>query len=68
MTGQWRILIRREKPARPWFDYQLVSKKEVEEIVCGTGGKIKQVIESKGPALELVIVKVLTGKFGERSG
>jgi SAM-dependent methyltransferase len=68
MPGQLRIRIRHGNLIGPWFDYLLASKKEVEEIVAGTGWKIKKVIESKGPSYALVIEKQITCRYGERSG
>ena len=37
MGGQVRIRIRYKDYATPWFDYLLVSKKELAEILDGTG-------------------------------
>ncbi len=45
--GQLRIRIRYKKYCTPWFDYLLVSKKEMREIVDGTGWKLRRLISAK---------------------
>lgn len=57
MPGQLRIRIRHGDLIGPWFDYLLASKKEVKQIVDGTGWKISRFIESTGPAYAVVIEK-----------
>jgi len=47
MSGQLRIRIRFKKFTTPWFDYLLVSKDEMENILQDTGWKIKQYIDSE---------------------
>ena len=56
MGGQVRIRVRFEKYATPWFDYLFVSKEEMEEILKGTGWKVKQFIDS-GNALYIAIIE-----------
>jgi len=46
MGGQLRIRIRFRKYVGRWFDYLIVSKKEMKEILKGTGWKIKEFIDS----------------------
>ena len=46
MAGQLRIRIRFRKCVGRWFDYLIVSKKEMKEILKGTGWKIKEFIDS----------------------
>ncbi len=46
--GQIRIRIRYEKYTTPWFDYLLVSPKEMKQILNGTGWKIRRFISSRG--------------------
>ena len=46
MSGQARIRIRSGKYATKWYDYLMVSKKELEEILRGTGWKVKEFIDS----------------------
>lgn len=47
MPGQVRMRIRYRKYATPWFDYLLVSPKEMENILRGTGWRIKRLLRSK---------------------
>jgi len=56
MGGQVRIRVRFGKYATPWFDYLLVSKEEMEEILKGTGWKVKKYIDS-GNALYIAIIE-----------
>lgn len=46
MSGQLKIRIRYRKYATPWFDYLIVSKDEMQEILEGTGWKVKEFIDS----------------------
>jgi len=59
MSGQLRIRIRHENIVGEWFDYLLVSCKEMKEILAGTGWRIAKILaEGKGPRYTAVIVKV----------
>lgn len=57
MSGQLRIRIRYNKSITPYFDYLLVSKKEMGEILDGTGWRVARFIDSKGPMYIAVIEK-----------
>jgi len=57
MSGQVRIRVRFEKYATKWFDYLFVSKEEMEEILKGTGWKIKEFIDSEGSQYIAIIEK-----------
>ncbi len=58
MSGQVRMRIRYRRYATPWFDYLLVSRPEMIEILQGTGWKIKRFITSKkSPAYVAIIEK-----------
>jgi SAM-dependent methyltransferase len=46
MAGQTRLRVRRGKYIMPWFDYLMVSREEMENILEGTGWEIKRIIES----------------------
>jgi SAM-dependent methyltransferase len=46
MSGQLKIRIRYKQYKGKWFEYLLASKQEVEEILKGTGWKIKEFIDS----------------------
>ncbi len=49
MPGQVRIRVRYRTWKTPWFNYLLVSKKEMRRLVHGTGWSIERFIDSKGP-------------------
>lgn len=57
MPGQLRLRIRFRKCVGRWFDYLIVSKKEMEDILKGTGWKIKETIDSDNSAYIAVIEK-----------
>jgi SAM-dependent methyltransferase len=64
MAGQLRLRIRFRKCVGRWFDYLIVSKKEMEEILKGTGWKIREFIDSGDSAYVAAIEKerkILTG-------
>jgi SAM-dependent methyltransferase len=58
MAGQVRIRIRFGKYVGEWFDYLLVSKKEMKEILNGTGWRIKKFIDSKNSSYIAIIEKI----------
>ncbi len=55
--GQLRIRIRLGKYATRWFDYLMVSKKEMKEILNGTGWKVSEFIDSEDAQYVAVIEK-----------
>jgi len=57
MSGQVRLRIRYKTHATPWFDCLLVSKKEMESIMEGTGWKVRRFIDGDGPVYIAVIEK-----------
>jgi len=57
MAGQLRLRVRFRKCVGRWFDYLIVSKKEMEEILKGTGWKIREFVDSSDPAYIAVIEK-----------
>jgi hypothetical protein len=57
MPGQLRLRIRFRKCIGRWFDYLIVSKKEMEDILKGTGWKIKETIDSDNSAYIAAIEK-----------
>lgn len=59
MGGQVRIRIRFGKHVGRWFDYLMVSKKEMEEILKGTGWKVKEFIDSEDAEYIAIIEKVV---------
>src|SRR3989337_1179467 len=60
MPGQLRLRIRFRKCVGRWFDYLIVSKKEMEEILKGTGWKIKETIDSDNSAYIAAFQKTYT--------
>ncbi len=54
--GQIRIRVRFGKFATPWFDYLLVSKSEMEEILKGTRWVVRQFLDS-GKSSYIAIIK-----------
>ena len=46
MSGQIRLRIRHGHAATPWFDYLMVSRAELEELVQGTGWALARTIDS----------------------
>jgi len=57
LPGQWRIRIRFHNFATKWFNILYNSKKEMEQILIGTGWAIKEFIDSKSPAYIAIIEK-----------
>ena len=57
MAGQVRLRVRYRKYATPWFDYLMVSKDEMENILDGTGWKISRFIEPGGSLYIAIIDK-----------
>jgi len=57
MGGQLRIRVRFRKYVGRWFDYLIVSKKEMQDILEGTGWKIREFIDSDDSAYVAVIEK-----------
>ncbi|MFB0502311.1 MAG: class I SAM-dependent methyltransferase [Candidatus Bathyarchaeia archaeon] len=57
MGGQVRIRVRFRKYATPWFDYLMVSKEEMREILRDTGWKVKGFIDSEDSGYIAVIDK-----------
>ena len=57
MGGQLRIRIRFKKIKSPYFDYLLVSPKELEKILNGTGWEINRLIHSDSATYMAIIGK-----------
>jgi hypothetical protein len=57
MSGQIRMRARHEIYRTDWFDYLMVSKTELAEILEGTGWQVKAFIDSTGSAYVAVIDK-----------
>jgi len=57
MGGQVRLRVRLKKYATKWFDYLMVSKQEMREILRDTGWKIKRFIDSGDSGYIAIISK-----------
>ncbi len=57
MAGQLRIRVRFENYIGDWFNYLLVSKNEMKNIVKGTGWKIKNILTSAGSSYVAILEK-----------
>jgi len=57
MGGQVRIRVRFRKIVGRWFDYVMVSKKEMEEILKGTGWQVREFIDSDDSEYVAIIGK-----------
>ena len=57
MGGQVRIRVRFRDFKTPWFDYLMVSKKEMEDILNGTGWNVGRYLDSDGPTYVAIIEK-----------
>jgi len=60
MSGQLRIRIRHQNIVGAWFDYLLVSQKEMKQILTGTGWQISKILSDKGPGYTAIITKTKT--------
>ncbi|UCE96499.1 MAG: methyltransferase domain-containing protein [Candidatus Bathyarchaeota archaeon] len=58
MAGQWKVRIRFRKFATTWFDLLHVSKKEMGEILVGTGWRIKEFIDPNSVHYVAIMEKV----------
>jgi SAM-dependent methyltransferase len=57
MSGQIRIRVRYRHFKDPWFDYLMVSKEEMQQLLEGSGWQVRTFIESDGPAYAAIIEK-----------
>lgn len=57
MSGEVRIRVRFKKYATKWFDYLMVFKKEMKDILEDTGWNVKQFIDSEGANYVTIIEK-----------
>jgi SAM-dependent methyltransferase len=57
LAGQLRIRIRYKKYITPWFDYLLVSKSQMKNILKGSGWQVEKFIDSNGPYYVAIIIR-----------
>ncbi|HZY94365.1 MAG TPA: class I SAM-dependent methyltransferase [Candidatus Bathyarchaeia archaeon] len=55
MPGQVQIRVRYGQYATPWFDYLLVSRKEMKQILDGTGWRVARFVKSQDPRYVAII-------------
>lgn len=58
LGGQLRIRVRYHQYKTPWFDYLLVSRRELESMVRGTGWQVSRCIPGPGPRYGVILEKV----------
>ena len=56
MSGQMKLRVRYKEFINPWFEYLMVSKPEMEEILEGTGWKVSKYLDD-GPHYIAIIEK-----------
>jgi len=57
LPGQLRIRVRHKKYVTPWFDYLLVSKREMRSLLRNTGWRIERILDSKRAVYIAIICK-----------
>ena len=57
MPGELKLRVRYKKYQTPWFDYLIVSKKEMKRILEGTGWRVKRFVDSQGSVYIGIIEK-----------
>ncbi|MHB8103921.1 MAG: hypothetical protein ACYDG5_00065 [Dehalococcoidales bacterium] len=57
MAGQIRFRVRYQKNATPYFDYLMVSKDEMKNILEGTGWRANKFIDSESSMYMAIIDK-----------
>jgi hypothetical protein len=58
MPGQLRIRVRYRNYATRWFDYLLVSRKEMEELLHGTGWRVRRFLSDEGDEDDLYVAVI----------
>jgi SAM-dependent methyltransferase len=54
MSGQIRIRVRYRDQATPWFDYLMVSRQELEDLLDGTGWQLERILESEDTYVAII--------------
>lgn len=58
MPGEMKLRVRYRNYATPWFEYLIVSRKEMKKILKGTGWRVKRFIDSQSPPYIGILEKV----------
>lgn len=67
MSGQLRIRVRYCDHATPWFDYLIVSRDELEELLEGTGWRVRSYVNGE-PSLYIAVIEKEPRARASRSG
>ena len=59
MRGQVKIRIRHNVLIGPWFDYLLVSKSELSQLLLGTGWKISKILKKEKGRYYVILKKLI---------
>ncbi len=57
LAGQIRLRVRCGHACTPWFDYLMVSPREMRSIVAGTGWRVARLLRSRDPVYFAVLEK-----------
>lgn len=57
MAGQIKIRVRFGRTIGPWFDYLLVSEREMAELLENTGWRVERVIPSEGTPQYIAVIR-----------
>ena len=57
MAGQIKMRVRFGRAVGPWFDYLLASRREMEEVLEGTGWVVERFLDADGPNYVAVLRK-----------
>jgi SAM-dependent methyltransferase len=57
MPGQLRIRVRYRRYQGPWFDYLIVSRDEMQELLAGTGWHVRRFLDDRGSLYAAVLEK-----------
>jgi len=68
MSGQLRIRVRHGRTIGKWFDYLLVSRNELRQIVAGSGWRVAEIISDEGPGYTVVLQKSHVVSLPVRAG
>jgi SAM-dependent methyltransferase len=61
MSGQVKIRIRYEEYKGRWFDYLMVPREELAQILSDTGWRLKEFLDTAGPYYIAIVQKSLNG-------
>lgn len=61
MSGQIRMRVRYKTYKSPWFDYLFLSRRELDDLLEGTGWRVKEVIATDGPSYAVEITRTSDG-------